>query len=178
MKFIIDQNIFEQFPELKIGILVTQGVTNTDHPREIETLLRQAETEVRARPEIEVVNEYPLIASWREVHRKFGSNPKEYPPSIQALIKRVIKGGQLPTINPLVDLYNYSSLKYIIPAGGEDLDQCVGEIILTYAKGDEVCLSRSGVQRTIHLRQVKWYTKIMPVSSAENSIGARLTELN
>jgi DNA/RNA-binding domain of Phe-tRNA-synthetase-like protein len=57
--------------------------------------------------------------------------------SVESLIKRVKKGGQLPFINPLVDLYNSISLKYCFPVGGEDLDKVEGDIHLTLAQGGE-----------------------------------------
>ncbi|MCM1991376.1 hypothetical protein KDK92_16705 [Oceanirhabdus seepicola] len=43
----------------------------------------------------------------------------------------------MPSINPLVDLYNSISLKHVFPCGGEDLDETKGDIILTFAEGNE-----------------------------------------
>jgi DNA/RNA-binding domain of Phe-tRNA-synthetase-like protein len=40
-------------------------------------------------------------------------------------------------ISLLVDLYNILSLKNVMPAGGEDLDACKGDIALTFAAGNE-----------------------------------------
>ncbi|HHN8468654.1 B3/4 domain-containing protein [Clostridioides difficile] len=41
------------------------------------------------------------------------------------------------TINPLVDIYNFISLKYALPCGGEDIDKFIGDIRLTRAIGNE-----------------------------------------
>lgn len=46
-------------------------------------------------------------------------------------------GNHLETINPLVDIYNYISLRYGLPCGGEDIDTFVGDIRLTKAVGNE-----------------------------------------
>ena len=136
-KIKVSPQIFEQFPEVKIGILVVKNTDNTGNAPEITALLRAVEKEVRSIPDIEPVNSFPKIAAWWEAHKNFGNSPKKYPPSVQSIIRRVVKGGELPSINKLVDLYNYISLKYIVPAGGEDLDRCAGDIQLTLAEGNE-----------------------------------------
>ncbi len=137
MNLKINPQIFEKFPNLILGVLVLRNLDNTGHDPKIEKLLRSAESEVRAIPNIEPVNSYSKIESWREAHRVFGSSPKKAAPSVQSIVRRVVKGGQLPTINKLVDLYNYISVKYVLPAGGEDLDKCEGDIELTFADGTE-----------------------------------------
>jgi DNA/RNA-binding domain of Phe-tRNA-synthetase-like protein len=53
------------------------------------------------------------------------------------LMKRVSKGNHIGTINPLVDIYNATSLRYGLPCGGEDIDTFRGDIRLTKALGDE-----------------------------------------
>ena len=49
----------------------------------------------------------------------------------------VLEGFDLRHINKIVDVYNYISLKHMIPIGGDDMDKVEGDIILRYAKGDE-----------------------------------------
>jgi DNA/RNA-binding domain of Phe-tRNA-synthetase-like protein len=49
----------------------------------------------------------------------------------------VLKGGALPRINVLVDLYNAISVRHLIPVGGEDLDRLEGPLRLTIADGSE-----------------------------------------
>jgi len=146
MKFKINKQIFQNYPGFIDGILVVKNIDNSGSNSEITALLRETEKKVRAIPGIESVNDYPKIAAWREAHRKFGNNPKKKPPSVQAVFHRVYKGGELPAINKLVDLYNCLSLKCIIPAGGEDLDKCVGDIELTYADGNEEFIELGGTE--------------------------------
>ncbi|MBU0577959.1 hypothetical protein KJ742_07475 [Patescibacteria group bacterium] len=146
MKFKADNKIFENYPDFIDGILVVKNIDNNGTNPEITELLRKIEKEIREITDIESVNSHPKIAAWREAHRKFGNNPKKSPPSVQAIFGRVYKGGELPIINKLVDLYNYISLKYVVPAGGENLDKCVGDIELTYADGDEEFIELESVE--------------------------------
>jgi DNA/RNA-binding domain of Phe-tRNA-synthetase-like protein len=137
MDFSVSSDVFKKYPDLIIGVIIATEVKNTDHSPEIEELLRGAEAHVQNNIDTETFKEHPNIAALQEVHRSFGSNPNKFPPSTQALVKRVLKGGQLPSINPIVDLYNVISLKHIVCAGAEDLDACKGDIRLAYADGGE-----------------------------------------
>ncbi|MDB4977909.1 MAG: lysyl-tRNA synthetase, class [Candidatus Peribacteria bacterium] len=137
MKLIVDPRIFEKFPGLHVGAIIVRSADNTLDRPDVLSMLRTEEGRVRALLPPETFKEHPSIAAWQQAHRAFGSNPNSFPPSIQALVRRVVKGGELPQINTLVELYNIISLKYILPVGGEDLDTCQGDIQLTLAEGTE-----------------------------------------
>lgn len=77
------------------------------------------------------------LEAWQGAFRAFGANPKKTPCSVEALWKRVQKGGELPAIDPVVDLYNALSIRFGACFGGEDLDRYVGLPRLVLARGDE-----------------------------------------
>ena len=77
------------------------------------------------------------LTSWNEAYLRFGAKPNRTPSSAQALRKRVLKEGRVPSINPVVDLYNAVSLRYAVPVGGENYDAYVGRPHLTIADGTE-----------------------------------------
>ncbi len=77
------------------------------------------------------------MAEWAEVYQRFGAKPNRTPCSAQALRKRAMKDGTIPSINPLVDLYNAVSLRYAVPVGGENADAYAGRPLLTVADGTE-----------------------------------------
>jgi DNA/RNA-binding domain of Phe-tRNA-synthetase-like protein len=52
-----------------------------------------------------------------------GVSGRKFPSSIESLLRRAFKGGEPPSINPLVDFYNSISLRHVVPAGGFDLAQ-------------------------------------------------------
>jgi DNA/RNA-binding domain of Phe-tRNA-synthetase-like protein len=79
-----------------------------------------------------------VTAAWRRVFSEFGSKPSRYPSSAEALLARVLKGGELPRINALVNTYNAVSLRHVIPVGGEDLDRLRGDLRLVRAADGEV----------------------------------------
>ncbi|MCH2089604.1 MAG: B3/4 domain-containing protein [Pseudoalteromonas sp.] len=77
------------------------------------------------------------LNAWGDVYRKFGSKPKRTPCSAAALRKRALKDGIIPSIDPVVDIYNAISLRFAVPVGGENIDSFKGTPTLTIADGTE-----------------------------------------
>jgi DNA/RNA-binding domain of Phe-tRNA-synthetase-like protein len=136
-RLLVTPRIFELFPTVVLGVVVARDIDNSRESEEILAGLRQEEARVREMFAAQPIPEHPHIAPWREAYRKFGAKPKDHPSSIENLVRRVAKGNALPQINPLVDLYNTISLRYLLPAGGEDLDRTQGDIELTLAGENE-----------------------------------------
>ncbi len=137
MRLIVDPALVERFPDLVLGVAVVHGLDNTGTRAELARRLAAAQAGLAERFGSGLVPEHPRIAPWREAYRAFGAKPKDYPSSIENLVRRVLKGGTLPAINPLVDLYNVVSLEQLLPVGGEDLDTLQGDVQLTFAGPDE-----------------------------------------
>lgn len=136
-QLVIDPLVQERFPGYSAVILYARGLVNGPGTPESTAILREAEAHCRSLLTMEMLANHPHIAAWRETYRAFGSKPKKYLCSVEALLTRVLKGNELPTINMLVDLYNAVSLKHVLPVGGEDWDMLASDLHLTFAKGDE-----------------------------------------
>jgi len=78
------------------------------------------------------------LDAWREAYRGFGAKPQRTLPSADALIQRLRRDGQLPPINPVVDLYNAISVSFAIPVGGENIAAYVSSPMLARATGSEL----------------------------------------
>lgn len=137
MKYRIDPRIFAAYPEYLRGAIVLLGITEHRERDDVLKLLRETERLVRATYHLETLRDHPKIQSWREAFAKFGTNPNRYPPSVENLLRRVLKGGELPYVHTPVALMNIVSLRYGLPCGGDDLKKVEGDIHLTYAQGDE-----------------------------------------
>lgn len=137
MKLNIDSAIFKQHPDLKIGALLIRRINNAKRVSAVESLLRGICAQRSREFKDKDIYEHSMIIPWSSAYGKFGVNPKKYPPSIVALLKRVQTGKDLPHINVIVDIYNYFSLKYLLPIGGEDVDWLCGDLNLTFTGGGE-----------------------------------------
>ncbi|MCI8608483.1 MAG: B3/4 domain-containing protein [Firmicutes bacterium] len=136
-KFILEQPFLDIFPEATIGVIVLKGMDN--HIKEEDKYadyLAEAQKAAMVHISNPEFTENPVIRTWRDAFYKFKTK-KGARCSIEALLKRVSKGGSIGSINPLVDIYNGISLKYGLPVGGEDIDKFEGNIRLTVAKGGE-----------------------------------------
>ena len=137
MKYVIQKEVFERFPNAVVVVLPFRGVNNTGLNQEILGLLKLSEQQVIERFKGSVISECPQIRVWREAYSAFGAKPKKYHCSIEAMVKRIMNGGEIPNINNMVNLYNYISLKHLVSVGGDDADKIEGNVHLTLAKGDE-----------------------------------------
>jgi len=133
MFFSVDERLFNLFPGLKIGILVCE-IENTRYGEdELQVVL----DDLRSHFQYEKPQDHPHIKVWREAFNKLGISASKYYSSIESLLRRALKGGPFPRINPVVDLYNTVSLKHLVPMGGHAVSPLEGNIALCFANGGE-----------------------------------------
>ncbi len=144
MKFIIDQPVCDLLPDLVICLPIIRGFDNTRGGDEARELLRKTERELRDSLTTEQFWQDPRVTVYLDAFKKFGTDPDVRRPAHVALAKRVLEGGQLPDINPIVNIYNAISIKYLTPFGGENLDVLKGDFRLYIAKGGEMWIPIGG----------------------------------
>ncbi|MBU0758061.1 MAG: hypothetical protein KKF44_08370 [Nanoarchaeota archaeon] len=139
MKFKINKEILDKYPDLVIGVLAAKNIDNTDKHEgyEVMKLLYKLSDLIKENNSSENLSENPKIKAWREAYSSFGAKPKKYKSSVENLYRMILGGKQMPNINNLVNIYNYISIRNMVPIGGDDMDRIEGDIELTLAKGDE-----------------------------------------
>lgn len=140
MKYSIDKSVFELNPQIKFGIIVGHDIRNSDTNENDVERLRSAEVKMKNQIKPEELREIHNVALYRDVMIKSGLNPNKYPPSVEAMFKRIIKGGKLPIINALVDLCNAVSIENTISLGGHDLKDIHKDLEVRYSKADDIFL--------------------------------------
>ena len=133
MFFTIDEGLFGLFPALQVGVVVCE----IDNIRYGEDGLEDVVDDLTVHFSFERPQDHPNIKAWREAYKKMGISLSKYPSSLESLLRRALKGGPFPRINPIVDLYNALSLKYLVPIGGHAMNAVDGDIRLTFADGTE-----------------------------------------
>ncbi len=136
--FTVSDQVFERFPGYVRGVVIGYGLTNGESSPELISLLRSAEDSVRKELNLETLIEHPRIAAWREAYRSFGAKPSKFRPSIEAMVRRLLRNEQLTSTNALVDIGNAVSLRHLVPAGGHAIDVLVNDMELRLATGDEL----------------------------------------
>jgi len=137
LTYSIANEVFEQFPEYRRGVVVARDVRNGASPAELVRRLRDEEARARETLNAETLTAEPRLASWREAFRRLGYKPGDFRPSIEALLRRVLRGQELPSINALVDIGNIVSLRHLLPVGGHAIDVLAQDIALRPATGAE-----------------------------------------
>lgn len=94
------------FAQLEIG---------GEHEESLAQLRTEAVDEVRASLELSHIAAHPTVAALRRLFRAAGCDPTRYRPSSEALLRRVLKGSDLPAIHPVVDINNCLSLALAVP---------------------------------------------------------------
>jgi len=65
--------------------------------------------------EASAIAAHPPVAAMRKLFRAAGCDPTRYRPASEALLRRLVKGADLPAIHPLVDANNCLSAELAVP---------------------------------------------------------------
>lgn len=131
----------EAFPDVAVAAVVAEGVRGEESWPGTERLLAALEADAAAGDWTAPAETDPLLASWQTVYRAFGTNPRRFRPSMDALARRLARSGRLPRVSAAVDTYNVVSAAHHIPAGAFDLTAVRGDIELRFAApGDALTL--------------------------------------
>ena len=130
--------IIGDFPTYRVAFIVASGMAiKHTRPASLEACIADAEAEARSKYGDTPLSEIMGIRDWRQAYRRFGIKKTSYRCSVERLMKNTIAGRALPPINAFVDAYNAVSLRYVLPAGADDLDRIVGDIAFRYARPDD-----------------------------------------
>ena len=145
MEFSHSRQIWADFPELAAGAAFTTGITASDGAvrsvaERVGRFYAAADAQLAGSSEAEL----PQTQAWRRAFARMGLKPTQYRCASEALLRRYRKERSLPSIHPLVDLCNASSLAYAIPVAVLDVDQVAGPLEVRYAGGTESYLAFSG----------------------------------
>ena len=136
-RFEYDHEILERFPRVVGGVIHADGVSNRPSPAGLTAAYHLEQASVRERIGTTPLSELPTIAAWRSVFRGFGVNPTKYRSAAEALLRRLTKQGDIPSINALVDLANLVSIRYALPVAVFDQRDVVGGTAVQLAHGGE-----------------------------------------
>lgn len=135
-KFKITQDIFDLFPEYKVGGLVLTDIKKRKNPENsIENIARNLVNELLKRRNYFPTS--PSFINWQKIFKTLNLDEQDCVASHIALTKRILKSAQLMRINDLVDLYNIVSLFYSIPLGGHSISG-INEITVGKTRGGEL----------------------------------------
>lgn len=137
VSFDLSTEIMALFPDVQIRFVRATGLRNGVESSAVAERLAALEDSVQAGHWAAWNEDEAHVSSWYDAYRKFGSNPRRFRCSLDALSRRLLKSGHVPRISAAVDAYNLISLTYGVPAGAFDLTRVPGPVkIRRAAVGD------------------------------------------
>ena len=135
--FQYDAKIIQAYPKLVAGAIVASGMQNGSAPPQLADAYRSEQAAVKARIGATPLSELPSLSAWRRAISAFGVSPTKYRSAAEALLRRLTKKGDIPSINTLVDIGNLVSIRYGLPVAIFDTHQISGAITVHYSDGSE-----------------------------------------
>ena len=137
MRFRYHAAILARFPNICGGVILAQELHNSPTPAAFQETFLAEQRLVLQRIGQTPLSELPSLAAWRQAFRAFGADPTKYRSACEALLRRLTKKGELPSINHLVDICNLVSIRYALPVAAFDLRRVTGAITVQFASGQE-----------------------------------------
>ncbi|NIM49136.1 MAG: hypothetical protein GTO22_07725 [Gemmatimonadales bacterium] len=137
MQFTVEPGIFEAFPAMRIVVAIAKGVDNTATYPVVQSQWQAAWDGAREASRYGNSQSHPHVRPWRDALQQLGVSGKKFPSSIEALLRRAMKGGPPFSINPLVDFYNAVSLRHVVPAGGFDISDLRDVLTLRFTRSGD-----------------------------------------
>lgn len=131
------EQVLTRFPNLHAGVILAEGLHNMPTPDPLRQSFLHEQRAV-----LETIGQTPLseiqsLAAWRAAFRKFGVDPTQYRSAAEALLRRLTKKGDIPSINALADMANMVSIHYALPVAAFDLRSLKLPVTVRFADGTE-----------------------------------------
>ncbi|WP_027414833.1 B3/B4 domain-containing protein [Aneurinibacillus terranovensis] len=136
-QYTIDPFIVQEVPGLKLGILRYNRVTLSTTPKMLQGRINLLMESIRLDYEGKTAADVPGVKEFRTVLKTLGIDPSRYRPSNEALIRRVLQNKPFSWVNSGVDVNNFLSIQFGLPAGLYNMDKIKGDIILRMGEADE-----------------------------------------
>ncbi len=133
----IHDDILSTFP----GLFIAEGdvgpLSIGGKNPELETLKSEVIAETREKYTLEQVKDKPLFRAYRDFFWSVGIDPTKTRPASEALVRRILAGKTLPSINTAVDAYNLASIRTGVPIGAFDAGMLKGDLTMRFAEEGE-----------------------------------------
>src|SRR5713101_3111248 len=130
-------DILARFPNVVGGVILARGMTNSPTPDSLLRTYYAEQQTVKQRIGDTPLSQVEALSAWRSAFRVFNVDPTQYRSAAEALLRRLTKKGDIPSINTLVDIGNLVSIRYALPVAIFDTRALQGSITVHFADGSE-----------------------------------------
>jgi DNA/RNA-binding domain of Phe-tRNA-synthetase-like protein len=130
-------DILGAFPQIVAGVIFGQELDNHPTPPALLTAYQEQQDNTRLHIGDTPMPDLPSVQAWRSAFRSFGVKPTQYRSAIEALLRRLMKHGDIPSINTLVDIANLVSIRYTMPVAVFDTRSLELPVCVQFSDGTE-----------------------------------------
>jgi DNA/RNA-binding domain of Phe-tRNA-synthetase-like protein len=142
-----DPAVLAEYPRLRAAMIHATGLVNGPSPPALLAEYRREQQAAVERLQATAIADVPSIAAWRRAFSQFGAKPTQHRNAAEALLRRLDKQGEIPSISTLVDIGNLVSIRYAIPVAIFDLAEIEGALVVRFATGDEWFIDLGSTER-------------------------------
>lgn len=135
--FRYDSALLERFPTTVGGLVHAESVRNAPSSPALAAAFRAEQDRALEDLGGRSLGSLPSIEAWRRVFTAFGVEPTRYRNAAEALLRRLTKQGEIPSVGTLVDIGNLVSIRYRMPVAVLDLAAVSGGITVRFSEGSE-----------------------------------------
>jgi DNA/RNA-binding domain of Phe-tRNA-synthetase-like protein len=130
-------DVLASYPNIVGGVILAEGVTNGPTPAGLLQAYQDEQRAVLDRIGDTPLSEIESLNAWRRAFRGFGANPTKYRSAAEALLRRLTKKGDIPSIISLVDLANMVSIRHALPVAAFNTQSIQGPVTVRFSDGSE-----------------------------------------
>jgi DNA/RNA-binding domain of Phe-tRNA-synthetase-like protein len=130
-------DILARYSAIVGGVILARKMTNGPTPESLLAAYQAEQQSVVQHIGSTPLSQIPSLAAWRSAMRGFGVEPTQYRSAAEALLRRLTKKGDIPSINLLVDIGNLVSIRYALPVAVFDTRTIQGTLTVHFADGTE-----------------------------------------
>jgi DNA/RNA-binding domain of Phe-tRNA-synthetase-like protein len=152
----VSPDLSSNFIGLRVVELTIGDLKISRSRTELDDFKREKQDEIRLRlKSSEIVKDLPVVRSYRDFYWSVGIDPTKTRPAGEALLRRILGGRDLPTINTFVDSYNLASAESCVAIAAFDLDVVDGDnLLMRRARSGEAFLG-IGMQSAVTLSGIE-----------------------
>ena len=130
-------SLLKRYPETRGAIIRVTGLQGGASSPDLLELYKQEQAATLERIGDRPLSELPSISAWRRCFSAFGVRPTQYRSAVEALLRRLTKRGDIPSINRLVDIGNLVSIRHEMPVAIFDTRELALPVTVRFADGHE-----------------------------------------
>jgi len=146
----IEHDVRTRFPGTKVLIRRVNDVRVEKVNPQLEALKEKLIEETKSNFSVESLKDVPVFRLYRDFFWRLGIDPTKNRPAAEALVRRILAGKPISSVNSVVDAYNLASVKTLVALAVFDADKLRGELTLRFAKVGEEFMG-IGMEKPLHL---------------------------